>query len=208
METKQKLTFSQFIDLILVRLYEYENNQPGGFLNLGKIVNELKFEVPYNWVFDAGKILEGRGLAHVLFALGGTAMARISGEGRLYVEDEQGTGIIKDYNKDKGTFVYVSGKNNQVNVGNVNSDINQKITIKEERKPVFDLLDKIEEKLRSEDLVTKDELNDLLTDLASLRTQLEKKEPNKNVIAALLEPLSNITSIAGHVSDLINYLNV
>jgi hypothetical protein len=37
--------------------------------------------------------------------------------------------------------------------------------------------------------------------------QLRKREPNRSAIAALLEPLSQIASIAGFVANLIGLIN-
>jgi len=49
---------------------------------------------------------------------------------------------------------------------------------------------------------------DLLTDVETIRKQLEKREPNRVVLASLLEPLSQIASIAGAVANLIALINV
>ena len=51
------------------------------------------------------------------------------------------------------------------------------------------------------------EREDLLTDVQMVEQQLRKREPNRAVLAALLEPLSRVASIGGFVADLVRLLN-
>jgi hypothetical protein len=44
-------------------------------------------------------------------------------------------------------------------------------------------------------------------DVAAVRGQLEKREPNRSVLAAILEPLSQVTSITSLVAELIKLIN-
>jgi hypothetical protein len=83
--------FSQFIDLLLVRLYELDHQRGDRFYNLNAIAESIKEDgVPQKWVFDAAKVLDSRGLATCMYSRGG-AQAQITGEGRLYIEENRGT---------------------------------------------------------------------------------------------------------------------
>src|SRR5256885_7315151 len=93
-----KLKFSQFVELLLVRLYELEQEQSSTeFFDVDAIARELKDPVPEGWTFDAAKVLQSRGLIDCIFTLGG-AHAHLTGEGRLFIEEDKGrTGIISEY---------------------------------------------------------------------------------------------------------------
>lgn len=82
--------FSEFVDLLLFKLYEADADGGGtGFFNLDQMANDIKGDVPSEWVFDAAKVLETRALADCVFTFGGT-LGKIAGEGRLYVEEGRG----------------------------------------------------------------------------------------------------------------------
>jgi hypothetical protein len=94
---------------------------------------------------------------------------------------------------------------NQVIVGS--STVSQAITIEQERAPAFHVLRQLKETLRHDAVLTGPEREDLLMDVEMIEQQLRKREPNRAVLAALLEPLSRVASIAGFVADLIRLFN-
>src|SRR5689334_12670458 len=101
-----KVKFSEFIDLLLARLYDLESQgETGRFFDLSAIASELSVDVPQQWVFDAAKVLESRGLAQVLFTMGGRSQATLTGEGRIFVEEEAGSGIIRRYHSHPEEFL-------------------------------------------------------------------------------------------------------
>lgn len=203
----RRLTFSEFIDLLLTRLYELEQAEGGGvFYDLNEIADELKAEVPSQWVYDAGRVLETQGLARCLFAMGGYSAGMITGEGRLFVEQQRGSGIIREYRSAPENFVVVSGSGNQVTVG-TRGNVHQSVSVETERRPAFDLLDEIQRLIESDVSLSDTEKSDLLADVDVVRGQLKKREPNLPAVAAILDPLSRITSLAGSIANLINLLN-
>ncbi len=208
MVTQNKLKFSEFIDLILARLYELEQTEGGGsFFDLNAIAKELKEAPPQQWVFDAGKVLESRGLAQVVFTMGGGCHAMLAGEGRLFVEQEQGTGIIKQYHQAPQNYVVIRGSGNQVVVGGDQGTITQSMSIEKEREPAFKLLEQIRDRLGNDASLGEAEKKDLLTDVQGIEQQLKKREPNRQALAGLLESLSQVASVAGHVANLIRLFN-
>src|SRR6266536_906657 len=85
------MNFSQFIDFLLWALYTREREHGAGqYVDLSELAETLHEPIDRQWVFDAGKVLESRGLARGIFALGGYTAAMLTGEGRLYVEERLG----------------------------------------------------------------------------------------------------------------------
>lgn len=202
------LRFSEFIDLVLARLYELEQEVgPGALFDVNALTRELRADVPPQWVFDAGKVLESRGLAQLAFVFGGGCHARLTGEGRLFVEEERGTGIIKQYRGSRASFVSVSGTGGQVMVGRDTGQVSQTVAIEREREPAFLLLRRVKEALGRDAALTEAERADLLTDVEMIEQQLRKREPNRPAIAALLEPLSRVASLGGLLADLVRLFN-
>jgi hypothetical protein len=209
MSTATKMKFSEFVDLLLARLYELEQQSQTGneYLDLNEIARQLVSPIPSGWVFDAGKVLESRNLAQCVFTLGGGCHAMLTGEGRIYVEEERGTGIIRQFHQSPQNYVVVSGSSNQVVVGDSQSGVTQTLTVERERRPAFELLDAIENQLKTDPTIDEPEKEDLLTDVGMIRGQLRKREPNRVALAALLEPLSKVASVGGFVLNLIKLLN-
>ena len=139
--------------------------------------------------------------------LGTRPQARLTGEGRLYVEEERGTGIIHEYHQAPAQFISVSGTANQVLIGSTTGGVSHAVTIEQERAPAFRLLDQLKDVLQRDSAMTDSEREDLLSDVQMVEQQLRKREPNRAVLAALLEPLSRVASIAGFIADLVRLLN-
>lgn len=207
MKSEPALKFGEFVDLIMARLVDREQQTPAGTLiDLHQVARDLNVTVPDQWVFDAGKILESRGWAQVIFTFGGGCHARLTGEGRLYVEEERGTGIIRQYHQAPARFVSVSGSG-QVAIGNTQGGISQTVTIEQERAPAFRLLDQMKNVVQRDPTITNSEREDILSDVQMVEQRLRKREPNHAVLAALLDPLSRVAPIGGFVADLVRLLN-
>jgi hypothetical protein len=208
MATETKMRFSEFVDLLLATLYRQEEQTPGTgpgqYIDLNALSRQFKEPVPFQWVFDAAKVLESRALVRCMFTMRGV-LAQLTGEGRLYVEEDHGTGIIKQFKELPQNFVVVSGTGNQVVVGGNQTEVHQ--SIEQERQPAFELLDEISKQLKQDATLTSQEKEDLLSDVDMIRGQLKRREPNRPALAALLEPLSKVASIAGFVLNLIKLLN-
>ena len=68
---KPAYKFTDFVDLLLVALYEADQSDNGdGFQDLGALAATIKGDVPRDWVFDAAKVLETRMLADCIFTFG------------------------------------------------------------------------------------------------------------------------------------------
>jgi hypothetical protein len=209
MAVATKLKFGEFMDLLLARLYELEQREGGNFeyFDLDKIAGELKDPIPPQWVFDAAQVLEARNLANCAVTFEG-ASAHLTGQGRLYVEEERGTGIIKKFHESPQNYVVVTGNNNQVNVADGNqTEVSQTMAVRQSQPLGFQLLEKIKAGLQSDDSLGEHEKQDYLTDLALIESQLKKREPNRRALASLLAPLSEVASVASFVVELIRLVN-
>ncbi|HEX5244127.1 MAG TPA: hypothetical protein VFW23_12760 [Tepidisphaeraceae bacterium] len=200
------MQFKEFIDLLLVRLYELDRADGGQFFDLNAIAREAKDQIPSSWPFDAAKVLETRGLARCIYTFGGTH-AQLTGEGRLYVEEDRGT-TRKIREAPAHYFnVTISGNNNQIAAGHHHQGTTQTLALEQEREPAFRLLDEATKTLQDDQTLNGATRAEGMTYLELLRLQLKKQEPDRSLVAAVLEPLSKISSIAGNVATLIRLFN-
>lgn len=202
---KPAYKFTEFVDLLLVALYEADQSDSGTeFQDLGALAATIKGDVPRDWVFDAAKVLQTRALADCIFTFGGTH-AKITGHGRLYVESDQG--FTKNAQESKATYynVTVSGSGNQVVTGQNVSGVSQTIT--QPVSPALQLLDEMAEKIQRDRTLAGAAKLEATTYTNFLRFEVTKPEPNRTLIATLLESLSKIASIAGSVASFIRLLN-
>ncbi|MBI2373116.1 MAG: hypothetical protein HYV07_03875 [Deltaproteobacteria bacterium] len=199
-----KPSFTQFADVILARLYATEQRDGSGFVDLGSLTQDLTGIPQFEWTFDAAKVLEARGLIRGLFTFG-NVFAELTGEGRMYVEEDRGS--LKGLKESNSPVLIVSvgGSGNQVAVGAGN--VSQAVTIEQERKTAFSLIDRIQKGIEADATLTTAERQDFLADIDAIRGQLRKREPNRPALAALLESLSHVGSIAGLLGELIKIVN-
>jgi hypothetical protein len=200
---KPPYRFTDFVDLLLVALYDQSDDEKG-FQNLEALAATIKGDVPHDWVFDAAKVLQTRGLADCIFTFGGTH-AKITGQGRLYVE--RGEGFTKEA-KNQGAAYYnvtVSGSGNQIVTGQGASGVSQTVT--QPISPAQRLLDEMEQKIQNDNTLAGPTKLEAATYTKLLRFEVTKQEPNRTLIATLLESLSKIASIASNVTSFIRLLN-
>jgi hypothetical protein len=199
---KPTYKFTEFVDLLLVALNEADGNN---LQNLEALATTIKGDIPPDWVFDAAKVLQTRGLADCIFTFGGTH-AKITGQGRLYVERKEG--YTKEAQESRSTYfnVTVSGSGNQVVTGQDVSGVSQTVT-QPESSPALRLLDEMAEKIQSDNTLAGPTKLEATTYTNLLRFEVTKHEPNRTLIATLLESLSKIASIAGSVASFIRLLN-
>jgi hypothetical protein len=198
---EKPLKFTEFVELMLARIAEEDRQQPGAFIDMFPLAEGLRQEIPKEWVFDARDGLEARGLVHPLKVLGYTAPARLTGEGRLYVEQGGETGVIDDYWSHPMNFVFVTGEGHQVAVG-VQGDVTQS-RIESVPEEAWALLDQIESTLADDATLEPDEREEALVDVRTARDQLRRKRPNKAAVIGLLTPLAQIASVGAFVTKLV-----
>ena len=202
---KPSYKFSEFVDLLIVKLYEVEREQDSSaFVNLDALARQIKGEIPSDWVFDAAKVLETRALANCAYNSRGT-FAKISGEGRLYVEE--GRGITKKVQQSPANFyVTVTGDKNNIVTAQDATNIQQTM-VDADQTPIGKELSEITKRIEADAALPETIRKEALDYANLIRNETKKPEPNRSLVAAVLEPLSKITSIAGNVATLIKFLN-
>jgi hypothetical protein len=199
-----EVSFREFVELMLARLAEADRDHPGTWVDMFPLAEQLRQNVPDDWVFEAREVLENRSLVSPLKVLGRTAPARLTGEGRLFVEDGGSTGIIEEYRQAPSHFVIVSGSGHNVAVGN-QGDVTQTSLERNVPGEAWTLLDEIEQSLEQAGLSDRDR-REALEDVRTARLQLERPQPNKSAAIALLDPLAKIASVGNFVTRLVGLL--
>jgi hypothetical protein len=199
-----EVSFKEFAELMLARLVEADRDHPGTWVDMFPLAEQLRQNVPDDWVFAAREVLESRGLVSPLKVMGRTAPARLTGEGRLFVEDGGSTGIIEEYRQAPSHFVIVSGSGHNVAVGN-RGNVTQTSLDPGVPGEAWTLLDQIERSLDEADLSEGDR-QEALEDVRTARRQLERPQPNKPAALAVLDPLSKIASVGNFVVRLVALL--
>jgi hypothetical protein len=115
------------------------------------------------------------GLVEAALAMQGNASAALTPEGRLYVEDEQGSGLIGEYRR-QDQVVVVVGDGNQVAVGH-GQTVKQGGSFSKEE--ALDVLDEAEARLRDADL-SEEARQDALADLDTVKTQSGEARHRRN----------------------------
>ena len=156
-------------------------------------------------MFDAAKVLENRSLARCLYTFGG-ASAELTGEGRLYVEEDRGA--TQEIRSHPGQYfnITITGNNNQV-VSGTQNQANQAPDLRAQRAPTFELLHDIEQTLQKDPSLQGPQRLEATTYVNLIKLQIEKQQPDLAVIAAVLDPLGRIPSIASKVANLASLLN-
>jgi hypothetical protein len=201
---KLTITFTELVDLVLAILYDRERwaigegkTSPISYLDLDRIVGDLKVRIPRDWMSDVGKVLESRGLADCIYTFGGGCQAKITGQGRLLVEeskqkyDELVDKLFDEYLLEEA----VAGPSIPR-------------TLQEERKAAFDVLKQIKRSLRKDTTISPEQRRDLLNNVGIIEVQLNRLEPNRPLIASVLQPLSDLQTIAPAVRTLVKLFNL
>jgi hypothetical protein len=112
----EKLTFTNFADLVLARTAEAENQHGASiFFSVHDLVRELVDHVDEQWPWQAAQYLQEEGLVQAAIPISGHAQVMLTPRGRIFVE-EQRSPVIRDY-RNSPQIVVVAGAGNQVSVG-------------------------------------------------------------------------------------------
>jgi hypothetical protein len=201
-----EMTTEELAELFLAHVYELADEAPHpNFLfsvndfapKLG-LTDREELQKAINYLGDRGFII----LAS--FDRCGGISAGITVEGSLFVEKGGETGIIERYGKNPQTFVRTPSEPSypavdQERTEMVNED-NQSPFFA--RRAVEAILEDIEDVLERDGAVAAEAKKDLLSDLATLKIQMDRSVKNRQIIHVVLGNLSSIPSIAPLVSGL------
>lgn len=197
-------TFSEFIDRLLVGLYEIDHHagDPTRFFDLIDISQKLKEPPPEKWVLDAANVLRTMGLATILIN-SSIVGAQLTGHGRLYVEQDKGETKTIRRNPDRYFSINVTGNGNQVAVGSAT----QTMTVERENSLAAKLIAEMKAAVRQDPTLQEVDKSGAIIDLELVEKEIRKPEPNQTILGAVLQQLSKIGSIAGKIAALIQLIN-
>ncbi|HEY5316018.1 MAG TPA: hypothetical protein VIK18_26050 [Pirellulales bacterium] len=200
--------FTDVLDLLLVGLYHFARDlAPAHFLVLDAVNRHLRNPVPTAMLREAGKVLQSRRLVQCMFPLGGRCYAKLTGEGRMYVEEKRGSGITEAYwNDPSALFINFSGPSEAADPI-TEKDLADGRRTAEFREPALEIVDSIKSALRADESLDDQTRSDALSDIDVVFHQLMRIEPNLQAIAAILAPLADIGAIAEKVANLVDALN-
>jgi len=200
------MTTDEIAELFLAHLYELAEEAPHpNFLfsvndfapKLG-ITDRKELQKALDYLGDRGLII----LAS--FDVFGGISAGITVEGSIFVEKGGETGIIEQYRENPKTFVRTPPEPSSPAIDREKAE-----TVHEEKQRLFfarcaveAILKDIEDVIERDDTMAAEGKKDLLSDLATLKIQMERNVKNRQIINVVLGNLSGIPSIAPLVTGL------
>jgi hypothetical protein len=205
------MTTEEIAELLLVCLYELAEEAPhpnflfsvNDFMSkLGRVDRE-EVQKAINYLGDRGFVI----LAS--FDMLGGISAGITIEGSVFVEKGGETGVIEQYRKSRQALTRTCP-------GPFPPPIDQRGTeeVNEDPNPIFArraveaILEDIKEMLDGDSTVTAEAKKDLLSDVATLKIQLERNVRSRQIIDVVLGNLSGISSIVPLVTGLKHIIDV
>jgi hypothetical protein len=199
------MTTEEIAELFLAHLYELADEAPhpnflfsvNDFAPRFGITDREEVEKAIHYLGDRGLII----LAS--FDMLGGISAGITIEGSVFVEKGGETGVIEQYRKNPQTLAKTPLVRSSLPI-----DQERTKTVKEGRTPVFArwaveaILEDIEDMLDRDDSVTAEAKRDLLSDLETIKIQMERNVISRQIIDVVLDNLSSISSIAPLVAGL------
>jgi hypothetical protein len=182
------MNFTRFAELVLTRLYDAAKGRRGNseFIPVEELVPDVLPHVDPEWQWQVAQHLAQQGLA-----LAARDDLVITPAGRVYVEREQGSGLIREYRRQE-QIVIVLGDGNQVAVGH-GQTVHQAGTYSKEE--ILETISEAEARVVSSDLPEQEKL-EALADLSTIKAQMGKANPNSKAIEAVLPALQSISVIS------------
>lgn len=205
------MTTEEIAELFLAHLYELADEAPhpnflfsaNDFMPKLGMIDREEVQKAINYLGDRGFVI----LAS--FDMVGGISAGITIEGSVFVEKGGETGMIKQYRKNPQTLVRTPPVSSSPPI-----DQERNETVNEERNPIFArraveaILEDIEDMLDRDDAVTADIKKDLLSDLATIKIQMERNVRSRQIIDVVLDNLSRISSIVPLVTGLKHIIEI
>ncbi len=200
------MTTEELAELFLAHLYELseEAPHPNFLFSVNDFAPKLglsdreELQKAINYLGDRGFIIVAS------FDMFGGISAGITIEGSIFVEEGGETGRIEKHRKILPSFVRTPSESPPAAMDREKSEaVNE-----EKQSPFFPrfsveaMLKDIEDVLERDGTLAAQAKKDLLSDLATLKIQLERNVQNKQIIHLILDNLSSVPSIAPLVTGL------
>jgi hypothetical protein len=205
------MTTEEIAELFLAHLYELAEEAPhpnflfsvNDFIPRLGMIDREEVQKAINYLGDKGFVI----LAN--FDMLGGISAGITIEGSVFVEKGGETGMIGQYRKNPQTWTTKP-------LARVSPPIHQERTgaLSEEgsllfaRRAVDAILEDIKDMLDRDDTMTADAKEDLLSDLATIKIQMERNVRSSEIIDVVLGNLSSVSSIVPLVTGLRHVIEI
>jgi len=205
------MTTEEIAELFLAHLYELADEAPhpnflfsaNDFIPKLGIIDREEVQKAINYLGDRGFVI----LAS--FDMLGGISAGITIEGSVFVEKGRETGMIKQYRKNPQTLVRTPLTPSSPPIDQEKTEaVNEEQDAIFGRRAVEAILEDIEDMLDRDDTVTADAKKDFLSDLATIKIQMERNVRSRQIIDVVLGNLSSISSIAPLVNGLKHIIEI
>jgi len=205
------MTTEEIAELFLAHLYELADEAPhpnflfsaNDFIPKLGIIDREEVQKAINYLGDRGFVI----LAS--FDMLGGISAGITIEGSVFVEKGGETGMIKQYRKNPQTLVRTPLTPSSPPIDQEKTEaVNEEQDAIFGRRAVEAILEDIEDMLDRDDTVTADAKKDFLSDLATIKIQMERNVRSRQIIDVVLGNLSSISSIAPLVTGLKHIIEI
>jgi len=205
------MTTEEMAELFLAHLYElaHQAPHPNFLFSVNDFIPKLGM-IEREEVQKAIDYLGDRGLVILAsFDMFGGISAGITIEGSVFVEKGGETGVIERCRKNPPAWVRTpvlpsSSPRDQERTEMVNEERGPDFA----RRAVEAILEDIEDMLDRDDTVTADAKKDLLSDLATIKIQMERNVRSRQVLDVVLGNLSSISSIVPLVTGLKHIIEI
>jgi hypothetical protein len=189
------LKYKDLYDYIIGVLYSLKRKSQTGFFSLREIVENLGYPTTPNEIFEIGKYLEAEGYVKADFRLG-DVFIEITPYGIIYIENKE-ENFLPTFEE------FVNQKSEQTQVDKVASKLSIK-SIHDSKKPIIDKINGIIKYLASVKALKN---SDLHIDAKILKLEIEKENPDKEIITIKIMNLETLNGLRQEANELKEYFS-
>lgn len=189
---KTPLKYTTLIDFILRTLFDAKKEYPNNYLSLISVLDVLNYPYSFNEIVEIGEYMEAKGYVNISKSLG-DIFVQLSSVGKIYIEDKN-----ESFHEEYSEYlkkVMKKKKNKELTLQSFLPKENPKARL-------IRLVNKIVRKVREKEGNESDYLNDVKI----IKLELEKSNPNIQILEMKLTSLNELTYIISELSELRNYL--
>jgi Mn-dependent DtxR family transcriptional regulator len=188
------LKYKELYDYILGVLYSLKRKKESGFFSLKDIIESLGYNSSPSEVFEIAKYLEAEGYVKISSSLG-DVFVEITPNGIVYIEE-------KDENFMSTFEEFLKKQQLERNFDRIASRLS-KSKIQQSRKTIIDKVDQLIKYLNAHKIFKK---SDIFTDMKILKLELQKTDPDKEVVSIKVAKLETLSELRDQSLELKEYL--
>lgn len=190
------MTYRQQLDLLLAALYELRTAHGVRWVDLQVLGRRLGMESPVD-LLEAARFLTNQGYIRADIRFGGAVSAELAPSGTMYLQD-RGAELERLLETVRPAVTGTAGELSAATAeaGSPTAD----------RAIALHLIERLRDRLRS--IQPQERVQDHLVDVEILKLELQKRDPDRNVVDAKLHRLSTLALPLGEdVRDLVELLS-